>query len=131
MLSAHCDDCPVDDPQQRHHNVLDMLKGFSLTEINAENRMTKEEEKKKSGKERWRDKIEKDKQNIVRFLRCKRTEEHIVIGERPLMQNVSAASRNVSDFILISFYFMELFSPYKKFPEWGVCTVQSLTLRYG
>lgn len=30
MFSTHCDDCLVDDPKQRYHNVLNMLKCFPL-----------------------------------------------------------------------------------------------------
>ena len=32
VLTAHRDDCLVDDPQQRHDDVLDVLECFSLTE---------------------------------------------------------------------------------------------------
>ena len=32
VLSAHGDHRAVDGPQERHHNVLDMLKGFPLRE---------------------------------------------------------------------------------------------------
>lgn len=34
MLATHCDDCPVDDPQQRHHDILNVLKGFPLRTTN-------------------------------------------------------------------------------------------------
>lgn len=30
VLPTHDDHRPVDDPKQRHHNVLDVLEGFSL-----------------------------------------------------------------------------------------------------
>lgn len=53
MLSTHCDDRPVDDRQQRHHYVLDVLKCFSLRkQIQwAGKRMT---DKDKEGKKRQR-----------------------------------------------------------------------------
>lgn len=46
MLTTHCDDCPVDDPQQRHHNVLNVFKGFPLRKTETESR-----EKENGGKE--------------------------------------------------------------------------------
>lgn len=66
MLSAHCDDRAVDDPQQRHHDVLDMLECFSLRQTKPEYRRTAK---------RWKRRRDKEKQKIVRFLRCKRTQK--------------------------------------------------------
>lgn len=70
VLPTHDDHGLVDDPEQRHHDVLDVLEGFSLWKTRADG------EVREKGRAR-------DGQALLNFLKWKRSADIIASGFHP------------------------------------------------
>lgn len=70
VLPAHDDHGPVDDPEQRHHNVLNVLEGFPLWKTRADGEVREKGELR-------------DGQALLNFLKWKRSADIIASGFHP------------------------------------------------